>query len=85
MVLDARLKKLVTGISARKAAEAFSRSLKKGTELSKLEQEEAGEFAATVEIMFLMAAVDGEVSEEELGRLKQSGHRQCRSDSQAGP
>ncbi|MEB2314136.1 MAG: tellurite resistance TerB family protein [Sorangiineae bacterium] len=69
MVLDARLKQLATGISAAKAARAFARRLDAKEVLSSLEQEQAAEFEATLEGMFLMAAVDGEVSEEELGQL----------------
>ncbi len=72
MVLDARLKKLATGISAAKAAKAFGRSLDPAEKLSNLEQEQADEFKATLEGMFLMAAVDGEVSPEEVGQLRAS-------------
>lgn len=72
MVLDARLKKLATGISAAKAAKAFAKSRDPGEQLSNLEQEQADEFQATLEGMFLMAAVDGEVSPEEVAQLRAS-------------
>lgn len=72
MVLDARLKQLATGISAAKAAKAFARSMDASEKLSPLEVQQADEFKATLEGMFLMAAVDGEVSPEEIGQLRAS-------------
>jgi tellurite resistance protein len=71
MVLDARLKKLAGGISATKAARALARSHASEV-LSDLERQQADEFAATIEAMFLMAAVDGHVSTEEIGQLEAS-------------
>lgn len=72
MVLDARLKKLATGISAAKAAKALAQSLRAPDALSDLEKQQAEEFKATLEAMFLMAAVDGEVAPEEVEQLHAS-------------
>jgi tellurite resistance protein len=72
MVLGTRLKKLATGIPARDAARAHARSLLPGESLSDVEKSQAAEFAATIEAMFLMAAVDGEVSPEEIDQLSAS-------------
>jgi hypothetical protein len=72
MVLDARLQKLSTGVSAKTAAHAFVRSMSPREPLSLVEQSQASEFAATVEAMFLMAAVDGAVSPDELWQLRSS-------------
>jgi tellurite resistance protein len=74
MVLDDRLKKLAAGISAQKAARALARSMRPEQELTALEHSQAEEFKATLEAMFLMAAVDGQVSEEELSQLRASIH-----------
>jgi hypothetical protein len=83
MVLDARLKKLATGVSAREAARAHARSLVPGESLSEREQGQAEEFRATIEAMFLMAAVDGEISDEEVAQL--SASIQAISDMHDGP
>ncbi len=72
MVLDTRLKKLATGVSAKEAARAHARSLIPGESLSDVEQAMADEFRATIEAMFLMAAVDGEISTEETDQLAAS-------------
>ncbi|MBI2390003.1 MAG: hypothetical protein HYV09_10470 [Deltaproteobacteria bacterium] len=69
MVLDQRLKKLATGVSAKEAARAHAKSLLPGESLSDAEQQMAEEFRATIEAMFLMAAVDGEISTEETDQL----------------
>ncbi|MCA9634336.1 MAG: tellurite resistance TerB family protein [Myxococcales bacterium] len=69
MDLDIRLKKLASGVSAREAAQAHAKSLQPAAELSSDEQTLANEFEATLELMFLMAAVDGEISDEELEQL----------------
>jgi tellurite resistance protein len=71
MVLDPRLKKLA-GVSARKAAGAYVKSHSEAAGLTDLERGQAEEFEATLEAMFLMAAVDGDISEEELGQLRTS-------------
>jgi len=72
MVLDARLRKLAGGISASKAARALARSKSQNETLTDLERQQAQEFDATIEAMFLMAAVDGEISTEEIGQLEAS-------------
>jgi tellurite resistance protein len=72
MVLDTRLKKLATGVSAKEAARAHARSLLPGENLSDVEQQMADEFRATIEAMFLMAAVDGEITTEETDQLAAS-------------
>jgi hypothetical protein len=69
MVLDPRLKKLATGVSAKEAARAHAKSLLPGEALSDAEHVMAEEFRATIEAMFLMAAVDGEISREETDQL----------------
>lgn len=73
MSLGARISKLAKGLSARAAADAFVRA--RGAEPMSLGPElrdGAAEFEATVEAMFLMAAVDGDLSEEELSQLAAS-------------
>ncbi len=72
MDLDVRLKKLATGVTARAAATAHAKSLAPGSSLNTDEQSLANEFEATIELMFLMAAVDGEISDEELEQLSGS-------------
>jgi hypothetical protein len=72
MVLDERLQKLATDISVSKAVRAFIKSRAERLELSDLERAQADEFSATLEAMFLMAAVDGSVSEPEIARVRSS-------------
>jgi hypothetical protein len=72
MVLDNRLKKLARGVSAETAARAHAKSLVPGESLTDVEKQQASEFEATIEAMFLMAAVDGEVSKEEIDQLQAS-------------
>jgi len=72
MVLDERLKKLTTGMSVREAAMAHAKSLEAGASLSDDERTQGGEFGAIIELMFLMAAVDGEIAQDELDRLSAS-------------
>lgn len=72
MVLDNRLRKLARGVSAEQAARAHAKSLVPGETLSDAERVQAAEFEATIEAMFLMAAVDGEVSSEEIDQLRAS-------------
>jgi hypothetical protein len=72
MVLDARLKKLTAEVSSRKGAAAFVKSREPGASLNDLERTQADEFDAILEGMYLMAAVDGEISEEELEQLRAS-------------
>ena len=72
VVLDARLKKLAKGLSARDAADAFVASQTDPLSLRDSERAQAAEFEATIEAMFLMAAVDGEITPAELGQLTAS-------------
>lgn len=71
MVLDARLRKLAQGVSAKEAASAYAQSLG-GEPLEPAQQARADEFLAIVEAMFLMAAVDGDVARDEIERLAAS-------------
>jgi hypothetical protein len=72
MVLDGRLTKLATGLSSREAAKAYAWSFAKGATLTAAERAHVDEFAATIEAMFLMAAVDGIVSDDEVAQLAAS-------------
>lgn len=74
MVLDARLKKLATGTSAAEAADAAAKSLRPEelAQMSDRQRAQAQEFLATVEAMFLMAAVDGHISASEMEQLAAS-------------
>lgn len=72
MDLRTRLQKLAGGVSAADAARAHAKSLVPESELSDDEKRLSTEFEATLEIMFLMAAVDGEVSDVELDQLRGS-------------
>src|SRR5215471_7263876 len=72
VVLDARLKKLAKGLSARAAADAYAASQDDPHSLRDSERAQAAEFEATIEAMFLMAAVDGEITPAELGQLTAS-------------
>jgi tellurite resistance protein len=69
MVLDARLKKLAKGVSSRLAVDAFLRQRTDPSSLSDEQRQLAQELEATIEAMFLMAAVDGEISKQEMGQL----------------
>jgi tellurite resistance protein len=72
MSLDARIKKLAKGLSARKTADAFLRADADPASVSPDDRDRADEFEATVEAMFLMAAVDGDISSQELAQLAAS-------------
>lgn len=72
MSLDARIKKLAKGLSAQAAADAFVRAREDPSSVSPADRDKAAEFEATVEAMFLMAAVDGDLSEQELAQLAAS-------------
>ncbi len=64
MELDFRIKKLAAGLSSREAAEA---QVHPGD--ANASRSETDEFAGTVEAMFLMAAVDGVIADEEIEKL----------------
>jgi tellurite resistance protein len=72
MSIDARIKKLAKGLSAQESADAFVRAREDPTSVSSADRGRADEFEATVEAMFLMAAVDGDLSEHELAQLAAS-------------
>ena len=72
MSLDARIKKLAKGRSARRTADDFLRSDAGPPSVSAEDRDRSGEFEATVEAMFLMAAVDGDISAPELAQLAAS-------------
>lgn len=72
MSIDARIKRLAKGLSAQDAAHAFVRAREDPSSLSPTERGKAAEFEATVEAMFLMAAVDGDLAAEELAQLAAS-------------
>jgi tellurite resistance protein len=72
MSIDVRIRKLARGLTAKQAADAFVRAREDPASLSAAELGRAGEFEATVEAMFLMAAVDGDLTDEELAQLTAS-------------
>jgi len=72
MTIGARIQKIAKDLSARDAADAFVRAREDPMSLSPAQRNKAAEFEATVEAMFLMAAVDGDLSAEELAQLSAS-------------
>lgn len=72
MALSTRVSKLAHGLSAKDAARAYARGRTKGAVLDAAERAQAEEFEATIEAMFLMAAVDGDVAKEEVSQLAAS-------------
>jgi hypothetical protein len=68
MIAGERLTRLARGASAKRAAAAYLRR-QGGAALSEEERAEADELDATLEAMFLMAAVDGQVGSDEIARL----------------
>ena len=72
MSIDARIKKLAKGLSATRAADAFVGAREDPARASADARGKGDEFEATVEAMFLMATVDGDVSEQELAQLAAS-------------
>jgi hypothetical protein len=68
MVVDNRLTKLARGVTAQTAAKAYARRAE-GAALTEAERAHAAELEATIEAMFLMAAVDGQVAEDEIAQL----------------
>ncbi len=63
-----RLKKLARGVSAEKAAAAYARR-SGGAALSDADRADDDQLEATLEAMFLMAAVDGQVATDEIAQL----------------
>jgi tellurite resistance protein len=72
MSIGARIKKVAKGLSAQQAADAFVRAREDPAAVSPAQRNKADEFEATVEAMFLMAAVDGDLAPEELAQLAAS-------------
>lgn len=73
MELDERVEKIATGISVSDAIDAYMKELAgEGEPIDDVERAREDELLAIVEIMFLMAAVDGEVQAEEVGQLRAS-------------
>jgi len=70
MDLDARLEKLDARDAVRNAARAFT-AASKGTAVGD-EKALADEFKAIIETMVLLAAIDGFVTDDELGQLRSS-------------
>ncbi len=70
--IDSRIKKLAKGLSTRAAVDAFVRANDGPSSVTTDDRTKAKVFEATVEAMFLMAAVDGEVSGQELAQLAAS-------------
>ena len=74
MELDDRLKKIATGMSVSDAIDSYMSELGAGDAPTDPEQERKDELLAIVEVMFLMAAVDGEISDDEVQELRASVH-----------
>jgi hypothetical protein len=72
MDLDHRLQKISHGVSVTDAIDSYMQELAGKGEVEDTEVALEGELLAIVELMFLMAAVDGEISEDELGQLRSS-------------
>lgn len=72
MPVGVRIKTIAKGMSAQQAVDAFVRASADPASVSPSQRDKADEFEASVEAMFLMAAVDGDVSEEELAQLAAS-------------
>jgi tellurite resistance protein len=63
-----RATKIATGLSVDAAARAYARRVK-GVALGPEEDAKANELDATIEAMFLMAAVDGSIARDEIAQL----------------
>lgn len=83
--IGARIKKLAKGLSAQQAVDAFVRAQEDPESVSPEQRNKADEFEATVEAMFLMAVVDGDVSAEELAQLSASVDAFTSIDAEAPP
>jgi hypothetical protein len=67
-----RIKKIATGVSVSDAIDAYMQELADGGEELDREEAKTRELLAIVEVMFLMAAVDGEVQDDEIAQLRAS-------------
>ncbi|HJL19772.1 MAG TPA: tellurite resistance TerB family protein [Sandaracinaceae bacterium LLY-WYZ-13_1] len=72
MELDDRLKKIATGLSVSDAIDAYMQRLAEEGEVPDPEAAHREEMLAILEVMYLMAAVDGEISDEEVDELRAS-------------
>jgi hypothetical protein len=72
MQLNDRLSKLATGVSVSDAIDAYLHQRAEGGEEIDFDAARTNELLAIVEIMFLMAAVDGEVADDEIQQLRAS-------------
>src|SRR5687768_18533683 len=72
MELDDRLKKIASGVSVTDAIDAYMQELAEEGEIEDSEEAVQKEILAIVEVMFLMAAVDGEIAEDEIDQLRAS-------------
>ena len=72
MDLDVRIEKLAKGLSSRDVVDAYALSQTDPTSMKDEQRALAAELEATFEAMFLMAAVDGDVSGVELSQLAAS-------------
>lgn len=70
--LVTRILKVAKGLSAQKSADAFVRTHDEPDGATPAVRNKAAEFESTVEAMFLMAAVDGDLAAEELAQLAAS-------------
>lgn len=71
MQLDERLKKIAAGMNVSKAIESYLETLDAPEEIDPAE-EKREELLAIIELMFLMAAVDGDIADEEVQELHAS-------------
>jgi hypothetical protein len=72
MELDDRIKKIATGMNVADAIDAYMQQLPEEAAPPDPRAEHREELLAIVEVMFLMAAVDGEISDEEVDELRAS-------------
>ena len=71
MQLDQRLKKIASGMNVSQAIESYLETLDSPEPVDPAE-EKREELLASIELMFLMAAVDGEIADEEVQELRAS-------------
>lgn len=74
MELDDRIKKIATGMNVADAIGAYMDGLGETAEEQDPKQEAKDELLAIIEVMYLMAAVDGEISDDEVQELQASVH-----------
>jgi hypothetical protein len=72
MDLRTRLRKIATGTTVAEAIESYLKSVDAGEGGTDEEKQQVEELLATIEVMFLMAAVDGNVADDEVEQLRAS-------------